>query len=174
MSHMTLADARNRLALIWFPVCGAIILVLIFQTVFGAYGDREIEAWRWAMPNFFPTLALMLSVIGAGAIGGGKEENARVSRFFFRVCAGVSYFYLLILIFVLVAPVARHFWFNEAATPQARLATMDSSGIYLGPIQSLVVGALGYLFFRAEEEAPAPQEAKNGSPDESVSEGSSG
>jgi hypothetical protein len=150
---MTLGEARNRLAWIWFPVCGVLILVLIFQSVFGAYGTRETEAWGWAMPNFFPTLALMMSVFGANALGGTETEKTPVKRSYFWISVGLSFFYRFVLVFILVAPLLFHFLLDRAATPQLRLDIMLDSNVYLGPIQSLVVGALGVLFFLKEKTA---------------------
>ena len=164
MTYMTLGQARYRLARIWFPGCGILILFLIFQSLFGGYGTRQTEAWGWAMPNFFPTLALMMSVFGANALGATDVENMPVKRGYYWISLCLSLFYIFILFFILIfAPVIDHFFLDRAATAQTRLDMMVNSNVYLGPIQSIVVGALGVLFF-LKEKTPADEAGGPGAP----------
>lgn len=132
--------------MIWFPMSAAIFLLMVVQTFGGAYGDQEQAAWGWALPNFLPTLALMGSVFAAGAVDPEENKISVVRQFFFRLAFWVSIFYFLILVIVLFAPVALDLIGRDPATPQARLAAMARSNIFLGPLQSFVVGMIGVLF----------------------------
>jgi len=142
--------ARNQLAAIWFPACGVLFFLMVLQTFGGAYGDQAADAWGWAMPNFMPTLALMVSVFAATALTeeAGKPPSVRLS--FHRLTVGLSVAYLALLMVILLAPVVIALTGGAAPAPQERLAAMDTSNLFLGPVQSIVVLALGVLFFRKE------------------------
>lgn len=148
-----LSEARRRLATIWFPASGALFLLMVVQTFSGAYGDQEQTAWGWALPNFLPTLALMASVFASQAVDTENETVSMVRTFFFRMAFWISIFYFLILFIVILAPVVMQMNGSEAATPEARLVAMARSNIFLGPLQSLVVGIIGALFILKDQKA---------------------
>lgn len=148
-----LAIARWRLALIWFPCCGLLFLLLVAQSLAGAFGDLAQKAWGWALPNFLPTLALMVGVFAADALRPAGEGGSHVRRGFLILALGLSLFYLAVLLMSLVAPA----FAAEAPTPQRRLAVMELSNVWLGPLQSLVVAALSVLFFMKEPHPARPE-----------------
>src|SRR4051794_4314031 len=91
--------ARWRLALVWFSASGALFLILVLQSLFGVYENRLQGAWGWALPNFVPTLALMISVFAADALKDyGETETLKVRKPFFKLSLGLSVFYLTILL----------------------------------------------------------------------------
>lgn len=143
---LPLADARKKLALLWFPVSGAIFLMLVIQTFTGALGSRDQAVWGWALPNFLPTLALMGSVFAADAIDPVEGKVSVVRRFFFRLAFWMSAFYFLILLIVFLAPVFQQMAGGAAATPDARFSAMERSNIFLGPLQGVVAALIGVLF----------------------------
>ena len=148
-----LAEARRKLALIWFPFSGALFLLMVVQTFGGAFGDQEQAAWGWALPNFLPTLALMGSVFASQAIDPDDQTVSVVRVFFFRLAFWVSIFYFLILFIVILAPVVLQMAGREAATATTRLDAMSSSNIFLGPLQSFVVGIIGAMFILKDQKA---------------------
>ncbi|MEM8802641.1 MAG: hypothetical protein AAGF55_08900 [Pseudomonadota bacterium] len=152
-STLPLAQARRKLALVWFPLSGAIFLLMVLQTFSGAFADQEQRAWGWALPNFLPTLALMASVFSSQAIDPEDKTISMVKTFFFRMAFWISIFYFLILFIVILAPVVMQMSGQDAATPETRLTAMSRSNIFLGPLQSLVVGIIGALFILKDQKA---------------------
>lgn len=144
-----LEQARWRLALIWFPACGLLFLLLVIQSMGGAYGDDLPRAWGWALPNFVPTLSLMISVFAGGALV-TQSTKVRVRRNFLALSMSVSIFYLVILFLsVLAQPVIPLF---NTTTTMSRIEMLETSNLWLGPLQGLVVIALGVLFFLKEDQ----------------------
>ena len=105
------------------------------------------------MPNFLPTLALMGSVFASQAIDPDDQTVSVVRVFFFRLAFWVSIFYFLILFIVILAPVVLQMAGREAATATTRLDAMSSSNIFLGPLQSFVVGIIGAMFIPKDQKA---------------------
>lgn len=146
-----LSWARYRLAIVWFPLSGVIFLLLVLLTFSDAFGNDEQKAWGWALPNFLPTLALMGSVFASTAMESKDKRDAVVRVFFFRLAFWLSLFYFLILFIVLLAPVFNELLQNGVASPARRLSAMERSNIFLGPLQSFVVGVIGVLFILKEK-----------------------
>jgi hypothetical protein len=78
---------------VWFAACGVIFLILIGQSLGGAYGNQLQRVWGWALPNILPTLALMVSVFAADAL---KTTSNRVfvRANFCSLATSLSIFYL--------------------------------------------------------------------------------
>lgn len=142
--------ARWRLAVIWFPACGLLFLILIAQTIFGAYGDQVQRAWSWALPNFLPTLALMGSVFAADALKPMNEMTTNVRKNFCNLAIGLSVFYILLIFISLLAQPIAGAIINPTDLIEGRLEFLEMSNIWLAPLQALVVGSLGILFFLKE------------------------
>ncbi len=145
-----LETARWRLAVIWFPGCGLLFLILVAQSIGGAYGDQLQRAWGWALPNFLPTLALMVSVFAADALNPLSETASYVRKNFCYLAIGLSIFYILVILISLVTqPLAGEI--NDAPDLiTARLELLEMSNMWLAPLQGLVVASLGLLFFLKE------------------------
>ena len=147
---LTLDKARWRLAVTWFPSCGVLFLVLVSQSLAGAYGTQVPRAWGWALPTFLPTLALMLSVFAADALKPEGQGQLFVRRNFCNLALSVSIFYLVVVFLSLalqplVEPIA-----GAPDIVAARLDMLELSNIWLSPLQSIVVAAIGVLFFLKE------------------------
>jgi hypothetical protein len=143
---VSLETVRWRLAMTWFLGCGAIFLVLVAQSFTNAYGSEVRRAWAWALPNFLPTLALMVSVFAADALR-PAERDAAVRRNFADLALVLSGFYLVAVLFSLIGQ-PLHGLFADAPSPvAARLALLEMSNLWLGPLQSLVIAAIGVVFF---------------------------
>jgi hypothetical protein len=150
---LPLDTARWRLAVIWFPVCGLFFLLMIGQSIGGVYGSELQRVWGWALPNFLPTLALMVSVFAADALRPYSKHVVFVRKNFCQLAIGLSVFYLLVLIFsVLAQPLLQWLRGPAAAGVSGRIELLETSNIWLGSLQGLVVVSLGVLFFLKEGE----------------------
>jgi hypothetical protein len=144
-SLLALESARWRLAIIWFPASGVIAILLIGQSLGGVYGDELQRVWGWALPNFLPTLALMVSVFAADALR-PYEDSVFVRGTFCMLAIGLTVFYLAVFSLpILYQP------FLQPGGSVGRIALLEISNIWLGPLQGLVVISLGVLFFLKED-----------------------
>lgn len=131
---LTLDAARSRLARIWFSGAGFVFFVLMVQSLFGKYGGDTQQVWAWFVPCVVPTLPLMISVLGAGALGSSERHYLR--RNFFELTQGISVTYLIVLFLTVVA----------ASINVPAVDTLAMSNVWLGPLQGIVVAAIGYIF----------------------------
>lgn len=141
-----LEKARWRLAVIWFPGAAFLFIVLVLQSFGGTYGDDLQRAWGWALPNFLPTIALMVSVFAAEALR--PTGGIFVRRNFCTLSIWLSGFYLaMLLLSILSPPLVNYF----GTRPVDKIRVLENSNLWLGPLQGLVVVALGVLFFLKKE-----------------------
>ncbi|MFT5324014.1 MAG: hypothetical protein ACI8P0_001874, partial [Planctomycetaceae bacterium] len=154
--QIRLTEARWHLAKLWFPCGGVIFLVLIAQSIGGAYGDKFQRAWGWALPNFLPTLALMVSIFSADALKPITTEASYVRKSFFSLSIGLSIFYIVAILISLFAQPFVGNLVESSDLVEARLKLLEMSNMWLAPLQGLVVGALGVLFFLKESEPDSP------------------
>ncbi len=145
---ISLDKARWRLALLWFPFSAILFGILVVQSIGGVYGAEAQRAWGWALPNVLPTLALMVSVFAADAMK-ASDPALGVRRGFSHLATALSAFYLL-AIFASVFGQAFVDLDDGQTDAERRLALLDLSNIWLAPLQSLVVAAIGVLFFLKE------------------------
>ena len=135
--------ARWRLALVWFLGCGFMFLMLVAMSIRDTFGDQTPRVWGWALPNFLPTLALMISVFAADALSPYNSKWASVRAPFFYLAVSMSAFYILLMLIQI-------FYWPIPDVP-LRLERLEMSTMWLGPLQGLVVALLGTLFFLKEE-----------------------
>ncbi len=144
-----LDKARWRLAIVWFACCGIVFIILILQSLGGVYGEDLPRVWNWALPNFLPTLALMVSVFAADALKPEKNKTYLVRCNFYRLSIWLSAFYLFVLILsISSAPIVHYFNSQQIVE---RIEILEISNLWLGPIQGLVILTLGILFFLKQE-----------------------
>jgi hypothetical protein len=150
-ARMALEQARNKLAAVWFVGAGAMILLLVVQSILGKH-DQLQEVWSWFVPNVVPSLSLMLGVIAADALAPGDDVRV-VKVAFFRLANGVSFFYIgLLALTMLMEP-----W---SARPGIELFTL--SNYWLSPTQGLAVAAVGAVFAMQERGAPERRDVPSG------------
>jgi hypothetical protein len=137
-TRRSMARCQNALAIPWFAGAGAAILVLVIQSVRGHYGTNLGKAWDWLLPTIVPTLTLIIGAVTAQALTSkDNEPDATVNVLAFKLCYGLSWFYIaLILLTLLLQPFS-------GLTP---LELMAISHFWLTPIQGLVGLALGVFF----------------------------
>jgi hypothetical protein len=148
---ISLETARWRLARVWFIASAVIFIVLVAQSVSDVYESKLQGAWGWALPNFIPTLALMISVFSADALKAyGASPHLKVRLPFFKLSMGLSIFYVVVL---LAAILAEPIFLTFRTGPKvSAVDLLQLSNLWLGPLQGLVVAALGVLFFLKEQE----------------------
>src|SRR3712207_7439199 len=93
--------ARNVVATIWFAGAFAAVCLVIAQSIFGRFTGYTEEFWGWFTPTIFPTLALIVGVIG-GTIFDEDSQRRTVKRFFFRGAVALSLVYLAVLLLTLL------------------------------------------------------------------------
>jgi hypothetical protein len=156
---LPLTKARTRLGFVWFPLAGVLVLLLAVQSLNEVYGDAAQKVWGWALPNFLPTLALMTAVFSEDALRPAPSDARYVRRGFCALAMALSLFYLALLFLAVLAPL----FAGGAPTLERRLAAMEMSNLWLGPIQGLVIATVSALFFvrqkGPEKDKPASAQA---------------
>lgn len=134
-TRVPLAHCQRRLALLWLPASAILFALLIAQSLFGKYGDQSGKAWSWFLPTVLPTLSL---IVGAVAYSARQEATTdTVEQFAYRLSIGLSVFYLALVAAVpLIQPLT-------SAQP---FEVMESSKLWLAPLQGLLGLALGAFF----------------------------
>jgi hypothetical protein len=78
--------------------------LLVGQSVGGIYEGGLPTAWGWALPNFVPTLSLMISVFAAGALKPHEPNRSpKVREPFFKLSYSLSVFNLITLLAAILA-----------------------------------------------------------------------
>ncbi|MDQ6765287.1 MAG: hypothetical protein M3Z22_04190 [Verrucomicrobiota bacterium] len=151
--RIDLERARNSLALIWFSGAFVCVLLVIIQSILGRFSGFTQEFWGWFTPTIFPTLALIVGVIG-GTVFDDDSDRRTVKRFFYRAAVGLSLVYFLVLLLTMML---------EPLAGSHDMQFYNLANYWLSPIQGLVVAALGALFnSRKRTAADAdPPPAKN-------------
>jgi hypothetical protein len=164
-SLVPLEHARWSLARLWFIASAIIFLLLVAQSVGGTYEGNLQTAWGWALPNFVPTLALMVSVFAADALRPYSDAPpSQVREPFYKLSLGLSVFYLFALLATILSePI---FLYARQGEKVTAIDLLQVSNLWLGPLQGVVVAALGVLFFLKDEERKT--EVGKSQPTESV------
>lgn len=156
MKHgfIPLENARWSLAKLWFIGSGLIFLLLVGQSIGTIYDGALQTVWGWALPNFVPTLALMVSVFAADALKPYNEaDSSKVREPFYKLAFGLSIFYLSIFLVTILSVPA--FLYMRQGTKVSAIDLLQVSNLWLGPLQGIVVAALGVLFFLKDEDKNA-------------------
>jgi hypothetical protein len=147
-----LPRAQAILAAIWFAFSAVIFLVLIVRTINHSYEANDEthhlvsiagQVWGAALPQFVPTLSLMVGVFAASAFAPATDPP-RVNRAFLFLAAVLSVVYL----FAVFAAIA----FDSLWRDEGPLKFLEASGLWLAPFQALTASALGALFVAKKKE----------------------
>jgi cytochrome bd-type quinol oxidase subunit 2 len=144
MKNVQLESARHKMAKIWFGGSAFPFMILVIQSIMGKYQGNVQGAFTWFIPTVFPTLTLMISVIGAAAL---KPRESRVVREgFLSITTWISIVYLSLLsLILLLQPV------SDYRDPFKLFA---DSNFFIAPLQGICVAALGFLFTSDMEQSP--------------------
>ena len=135
---MSVQRARDVLSILWVMVSGPLVLFLIARSVSGYYGhepEKIIDLWSWVFQFLFPVLGIIVAAWSVGAVRSQKKSIHSMPVFWGALILSVFYLFALWLVVVLEP-------FSEAQWS----AVFRNSGIYLGPVQGIVVTALGKFF----------------------------
>jgi len=150
----SLEKARAWLAAVWFGGGALFVLLLVGQSLGGMFGAELDKVWAWAIPNVFPTLGLMISVLASYALMDRAEaDHMQVRTTFFRIACGVSAFYLLILLLsIVVAP----FSAASGGPNKHPVEILHVSNFWLGPLQGLAAAVVAAVFFTTSKADTPP------------------
>jgi len=144
-----------QLAVLWLSLSSIIFLTLIVQSLMLVYGTDVQGVWGWILPTIFPTLGMIVTVLGYTALDPSLGDSV-VRRDFLIVALSLSGAYLLfVLMTILMQPLSTG----------APFELMKMSNLWLGPFQGLVASALGVLF--VSKQAAPPDSETNTPRDES-------
>jgi cytochrome bd-type quinol oxidase subunit 2 len=139
--RIQLEKARNDLVRIWLVGAGLAFGLLVIQSILGKYEGQLQEVWSWFVPTVVPTVSLMLGVLSASALAEHEEERS-VKQSFFGISKSLSFFYLALLAVTLLL---------QPLSDKPPVQSYTLSNYWLGPLQGLVVAALGVLFTSQEK-----------------------
>lgn len=146
-------------------------LVLLVQSFCSVYRGQLTEVWSWAVPTVLPTLSLIVSVLGADAITARdvlSDERSKVfvvRKSFCMLVFWLSVIYFMLLLgTIFVMPFFLYSNSPEIVSPDEIMNSVNSgkvepgyqmrpvdvlkiSNLWLSPFQSLVIAAMGILFF---------------------------
>ncbi len=133
-------EARKKLIYLWLIGSAILFLFFSFQTLGGRYIGIETEAWGWFLPNFFPTLLLMVGAF-FGNIGRETAQVQIINKSYYIICLFLSSFYLCILFLILLLYSKSH---------RNILDYYRGNTIILTTIQSVVTLCIGAFFSKSE------------------------
>jgi hypothetical protein len=143
---MKMESYRKWLVFIWAAGFLIPFFLILFQYVNGKYGGKFTEVVGWLTSLTVPTILLMIGVIvaktnaqSANVSGAETPENLEHERFVFKLAAGVSILYLLIVNLV---------FFLEPYFSSKPQELMRDFKIFLAGLDSLISLLIGYFFGR--------------------------
>ena len=132
---------KRWLTLVWFSFAGFMFLLMVMYTVQGRpFGEHSGEVWSWLLPNLMPTLTLIVSVLVIEAHQAPSAAEPAASAFLFGLALALSISYLLSVLAVLAVA--------GPVLGKDPMPIIKGSGVWLGPMQGLVSGALGAFFIK--------------------------
>jgi hypothetical protein len=147
---VTMQVARRKLAVAWFVAAALMLLIMVGRSLFNGFGNRVIDAWGWFLPTLMPTLTLIMATfaldLGVGPVPAQFTGKRRVDTFFVKIAMAFSVFYLVLVLITLLIPAD-----TLAGSGTNPIAAMELSNLWLGPIQGLTAGAIGWFFLSARD-----------------------
>lgn len=140
---LRLSSVRTKIARTWLAGAGFSFVTLVVASILRGQADSAREVWSWFLPLVLPTIGLMVGVIGAAAIARQRENYVRKS--FADIAFWLSTVYLALVALTILL---------EPFSPLRGADLHAMSNYWLGPIQGLVIAALGYLFTSGEKLNP--------------------
>jgi hypothetical protein len=142
---VSMSAARTLITRTWLIGAGFSAVILVLQSILRGRADAAREVWSWFLPLVLPTIGLMVGVLGAAAMT--RREEALVRKSFVGVALWLSVAYLAILSLTILL---------EPFSPLRGAELHGMSNYWMGPLQGLVVAALGYLFTSDENRRRRP------------------
>lgn len=135
---LLLSDIRKKLMGLWFALLLPSFFFFLLQTLAGKYNGIESRAWIWIFTLWLPGTTLLF--VSALAI---PNRGKMVMQAVFRGVAGLALFFGLAV------------WLTQALRAAGMGGYSLSEGlarsyVYLLPLQALLLGVWGLLFFKKE------------------------
>lgn len=128
---------QRSLATLWFVTSAVLVVLFAAQSFAGQFRTETAAAWSWLMPNFVPTLSLMIGVLIRDQRL-SDVEGLQVDRFVFQLAFWVSVFYLGVLLFSILA------W--PLTNMRNAIGALQLSNAWLVPLQGLSAATIGAFF----------------------------
>lgn len=149
MKTVPLTFARKLITVLWFVGFALNFVLFLLQNWNGAYAGSNKDAWAWFLPTVIPSVSLIVGTIIYDSVK-NTPGKTRVDRFPLWLTFSISLLYLL----TLLATIGAAPNFNGGEKP---LAFLQSSSVYLNPLQGLVGITLGAFFVaRSKDDADSP------------------
>lgn len=128
--------ARKRLAVLWFAASAAVFLLVITASI--NRDDRTlVTLWAWFLPSIIPTLSLIIGVLISEHVGRTVADTRPADPFLLGLSTCLSIAYLALVGASLVFHMLE--WLS-----------LESSQLYLAPVQGLAATALSAFFLKKE------------------------
>lgn len=131
-----MARARKRLAVLWFVTSAAVFLLVIAASI-NRDPDTLVTLWSWFLPSIIPTLSLIIGVLISELVGRAVADTRPADPFLLGLSTWLSIAYLVLVGASLVFHMLE--WLS-----------LESSQLYLAPVQGLAATALSAFFLKKE------------------------
>jgi cytochrome bd-type quinol oxidase subunit 2 len=137
---ITLKHAKKRLALVWLSGAGVSFALLLFISTQGDPVTVNVpKLWNWFLPGVLPNLSLIVSVLALDLRKKSSEDES-IDPFFYRIAFWLSLLYVALFCLLPLLPhPGRDFQ-----------QVLDSSQLWLAPVQALATAALGAFFVKRD------------------------
>jgi hypothetical protein len=133
---MTRGAALRALLIQWLSCALAVSIVVVFQSMFGKYGDDSGMAWAWLAGVFVPPLAILLTATLTESTINWHEAKASRFKFWLAFALG-SICFVAVIAVVFVEPFVD-------AWPLLLFGKMD---LVLSVWQGFALAAIGAVIF---------------------------
>jgi hypothetical protein len=140
MKDISVKTCQQKISLLWIVLSGLIFIILIAQSVGGHYDTNSLQrVWSWILPIIMPTLALVVAV---GVVNSGtlNVNEQTIDSYHYYVALALSFLYLLSVLIVIL--------FNVSGNIKNDISAIESSSIWLGPLQGVVTAAMATFFIK--------------------------
>lgn len=135
-----IARYRRQITMVWWLGGGLLILVMLYLTTRPMLFQSAQEPLGWLLPHIVPTMTLTGAVAYFGGSPKATGGDAADVAFLFRLAAGVSGAYLLLIAFVILVASSGT---GSSGTLLERLAAWN---VILGVLQGLPASFIGVFF----------------------------
>lgn len=143
-----MARARKRLAVLWFVTSAAVFLLVIAASI-NRDPDTLVTLWSWFLPSIIPTLSLIIGVLISELVGRAVADTRPADPFLLGLSTWLSIAYLVLVGASLVFHMLE--WLS-----------LESSQLYLAPVQGLAATALSAFFLKKDGAGAATPAGRGG------------
>jgi hypothetical protein len=162
--YLPLKQCRKRIAAMWFSIAGLCFVIMVAQSLLGAYRNTALQAWGWFLANTMPTSSIVVSHLVSDA----KERSHAgapghmIDAFYYKLSMILSSFYLVLILVTLLG------W--RLTAYQDPYDVMALSSVWIGPVQGVVASTIT-IFFKEGSKATTHSDRTQLSPSNGQMEG---